>query len=86
MDEQATAVSLIFTQYGLAVTKHGPFPSAHHFAGVMLEEWDEFRDELRADNISGMRHEAAQMAAVCMRFLVDINIHDREERKEQSND
>lgn len=63
---------MVGAEYQHAVKKHGPFPSAHHFAGVMLEEWDEFRAALRDDDLKQMRDEAAQMAAVCLRFLVDI--------------
>ncbi len=72
MDNQANALSMILDEYHDAVEKHGPFPSAHHFTGVLLEEWDEFRVELRLNSTMGMRREVAQMAAVCMRFLVDI--------------
>jgi hypothetical protein len=66
-----------------AVRKHGPIASAHEGYAVILEELDEFWDEvkkqkddpLRKEN---MRSELIQVAAMCIRFIQDIV--DKEEK------
>lgn len=59
-----------------ACAKFGPFNSAHEGFAVLLEEVDELWDEVRAKqgdrDISAMRKEACQVAAMAMRFMMDV--------------
>jgi len=59
-----------------AVTKHGHYNSPHEAYGVLLEEVDEFFDEVKkqkADVDRGaMRTELTQIAAVCVRAIYDL--------------
>jgi hypothetical protein len=57
-----------------ATAKFGPFNSAHEGYAVMLEEMDELWDEVKDKNgtSESMRGEAIQIAAMAMRFVIDI--------------
>jgi hypothetical protein len=57
-----------------ATAKFGPFASAHEGYSVLLEEMDELWDEVKTKNrsIPKMREEAIQVAAMAMRFVMDI--------------
>lgn len=59
-----------------ATTKFGPFHSAHEGYAVLKEEVDELWDEVKAKqgvrDLGNMRKEAIQVAAMAMRFVVDI--------------
>lgn len=48
--------------------RYGPIASTHEAAGVMLEEWDELREALRANNLIAIRDEALDLAAIAMRL------------------
>jgi hypothetical protein len=57
-----------------ATKKFGPFASAHEGYAVMKEEMDELWDEIKKkthDRIR-LREEAIQIAAMAMRFVMDI--------------
>lgn len=49
-----------------------PMQSAHEGHSVIREEFEEFWEAVRADNIPKAREEAMQLAAMCVRFLVDV--------------
>lgn len=55
-----------------AIAKHGPMHSAHEAYGVIAEEWHEFMLALHANNKAELRREAKQIAAMCARFLLDV--------------
>lgn len=61
-----------------AVAKHGPMKSPHEAHSVIQEELEELWDEIKAD--SGRDHsariEAVQLAAMAVRYLLDIDPHD----------
>ncbi len=56
-----------------AVKKFGPFHNPHEGYAVLKEEVDELWDEIkgRADK-DRMKEEAGQVAAMALRFLVDL--------------
>lgn len=68
-----------------AVSKHGPLKSLHEAHSVILEEMDEFweqvkknpykmgpsEQEFRRDNI---KEELIQIAAMCIRTLMDVEL------------
>ncbi len=51
-----------------AEDKYGPIASTQEAMGVALEEWDEFREAIRSNNIAHARSEALDLAAVLLRF------------------
>jgi NTP pyrophosphatase (non-canonical NTP hydrolase) len=57
-----------------ATTRHPPFNSAHEGYSVILEELDELWDEVkkRQKNVATMREEAIQVAAMAVRFVLDL--------------
>lgn len=57
-----------------ALKKHRTFPSAHHGHGVIQEELDELWAEVKSQNPirPKMRHEAIQVAAAAVRFVLDL--------------
>jgi NTP pyrophosphatase (non-canonical NTP hydrolase) len=48
--------------------RYGPFASTHEALGVALEEWDELREAVRANNLDAVRAEALDLAAVLIRL------------------
>lgn len=64
-----------------ALKKHGPTKSVHEGYGILMEEVDEFWDEVKKRtenrNIENMRLELVQIAAVCYKIhqmLEDKNV------------
>jgi NTP pyrophosphatase (non-canonical NTP hydrolase) len=48
--------------------RYGPFKSTHEAMGVALEEWHEFIDAVRGNDMDAIRHEALDLAAVMLRI------------------
>lgn len=55
-----------------AKAKFGDFHSAHEGAAVIREEFDEFWDAVKANDLVQARHEAVQVAAMACRFIEDL--------------
>lgn len=51
-----------------AQTRYGRFASAHEALGVALEEWDELREAIRANDLGAIADEALDLAAVLIRL------------------
>lgn len=51
-----------------AERKYGPFASTHEALGVLLEEWDELRAALHANDLGAIYREAVQVSAVALRL------------------
>lgn len=57
-----------------AMQDHGPFVSYHHGKAVIEEELDELWDEIKGDQSDEeMYDEAKQIAAMGLRFMVELN-------------
>ncbi len=48
------------------------FHSGHEGYAVIKEELDELWEDVRKDNIAGARAEAIQVAAMAVRFIMDL--------------
>ena len=68
-----------------AVNKHGPLNSLHEAYGVIKEEFDEFWEQVKVnpkhlahheqfERIDNIREELVQIAAMCVRTLMDVEI------------
>lgn len=68
---------IIFAEFNAAAQKHKPLNSLHEAYGVILEEVDEFWDEVkkkeRFRNPVNVRTELRQIAAMALRTLVDLD-------------
>lgn len=74
--KESDAMQYILQEYSYAVRKNGSFSSAHEGYAIMLEEMDELWDEVKKnpknrDRLK-MAGEAKQVAAMALRFMVDI--------------
>jgi len=59
---------LVITEAHKAKKRYGHFRSTHEAYGVLSEEMAELLDEIRANNIDGIRRESIQIAAVALRL------------------
>jgi hypothetical protein len=70
------ALRRVIEEHGRAVKDNLPFNSAHEGYAVILEEMDELKEQVwlktRLRDKVKMRHEAVQVAAMAMRFLIDL--------------
>ncbi len=55
-----------------AITKHHPMQSAHEGYAVILEELDELWQEVKHGTPENARKEALQVAAMAIRFIIDL--------------
>jgi len=55
-----------------AITKFPPFNSAHEGFAVLREEVDELWDDVKRDHPAGALDEAVQVAAMGVRFMMDV--------------
>lgn len=68
------AIREVASEFDAATATHGEFHSAHEGFAVMLEEMDELKVEVwkRHRDPAALRFEAIQVAAMALRFLVDV--------------
>lgn len=68
----ALGLNAIADEIKRAQEKFPPFAGAHEGYAVLLEEVDELWHEVKHGTRDRMREEALQVAAMALRFLVDI--------------
>ena len=75
------ACALVDAELDRAIKKFPPMASAHDGYAIILEELDELWECVKMKNVpgnqpreDGMRKEAIQVAAMAIRFLVDVGI------------
>lgn len=56
--------------------KRGKFNSTHEGLGVILEEFEEFKDAVKLNNSYSACQEAIQLAAMAIRYNLDFNFSD----------
>lgn len=67
------AADAVLAELANAKAKHPrPFASPHEGFGVLYEEMDELLDEIRANDLPRALIEAKQVAAMAMRFMVEL--------------
>lgn len=65
-------ISKIINEYNRAYDIHKPFNSAHEGYAIIKEEVDEMWDCIKENEVDHARREAMQVAAMALRFLIDI--------------
>jgi hypothetical protein len=70
--DQADWLSDVLAELNSATVKFGPFASAHEGYAVLLEEVEELWHEVKHGTLDRQRDEATQVAAMALRFLVDV--------------
>ena len=75
-EKREWAIDKVREEFHRAVTMHDPFHTAHEGYAVILEELDELKAEIwkrksLRDN-DQMIKEAIQVAAMALRFIVDV--------------
>ena len=77
--------TLVHKEVERAVELHPAFPSQHHAYGVILEEVDEFWEQVKINpkkltegeqetRLLEMRKELIQVAAMCIRAIADLEL------------
>jgi hypothetical protein len=70
------ALQDVYDEVIKAVTKYDPMHSAHEAHSVLREEFEELWEHVKVKqgerDAKAMRHESVQVAAMAIRFLVDI--------------
>jgi hypothetical protein len=65
-------VGLVLAEFDKATAKFGAFNSGHEGYAVIAEEVDELWDDVKANRIDAACAEAIQVAAMAIRFVVDM--------------
>lgn len=67
------AIDMVIVELAKAINKFGKFNSEHEGYAVIKEELDELWDEIKGEHRAiEMRDEAKQVAAMALRFMVDL--------------
>lgn len=66
------ALQLVHNEVCVATARHGKFNSSHEGYAVLKEEVDEMWDEIKKNDLVRSREEAVQVAAMAIRYLMDI--------------
>ena len=61
--------------------KYGQFASAHEALGVCLEEWDELRAAIHANDLESVQKECIDLAAPLLRLAEQLFINQRLRRR-----
>lgn len=65
---------LVRDELVVATHKFGPFANGYEGWAIICEEVDELWDAVKANDIAQARREAVQVAAMGVRFLIDIGV------------
>jgi hypothetical protein len=83
MTQIETHLQTIHDELLSALAKHPePFNSPHEGYAVIKEEIDELWGAIKCDDLPHARTEAAQAAALLVRFLLELDIEPRREHEE----
>jgi hypothetical protein len=68
----------VFSEWQRACTLHASILTRHEASAVIREEFEEFWEEVKKKEpiIGSMRKELIQVAAMCVRTVVDLKLRD----------
>jgi NTP pyrophosphatase (non-canonical NTP hydrolase) len=69
-EQESEALFEIAKRIDAATDRYGQFASTHEALGVALEEWTELVDAVRSNKLGAIKHEALDLAAVCIRLAL----------------
>jgi NTP pyrophosphatase (non-canonical NTP hydrolase) len=64
----STSINAVYDRAERSEARYGPIASSHEGLGVCLEEWDELRAAVQANDLQKIKHEALDLAAACLRL------------------
>lgn len=70
--DRGDAVREIYDACRRAQDKFAPFKNAHEAHSVIREEFEEFWEAVRRNDLDAARKEATQLGAMALRFLVEV--------------
>lgn len=79
-------VAKVRDEYCRATAKFGSFRSSHEGYAIILEELDELWDGVKNNDGRNMREEVIQVAAMAIRFYVDLLYDGFTEKQENVNE
>lgn len=65
-------IAAIRQRIDAADKRYGPFASTHEALGVATEEWFEFVDAVRSNDLGQVEHEALDLAAALIRLASQL--------------
>lgn len=71
-DPRIEIVDAVLAELDRATRKFGPFASGMEGQAIIAEEFDEFTHAVRHETLERAREEAIQVAAMAIRFLMDV--------------
>lgn len=71
-DRVGTVASAVLVELKKARLKFAPLNSGHEGWAGIQEELDELWDEVKRDDLTAARRKAVQVAAMAMRFIIDL--------------
>ncbi len=71
--KRVEAFEAVEIELAKAHTKFPAFNSSHEGYGIIKEEFDELWDEIKANRPNRAKEEAIQVAAMAIRYLIDIS-------------
>ncbi len=66
------ALATVRAEVERTIKRFPPFNSSHEGYAVIAEELDELWDDVKANRVSLAREEAVQVAAMAIRFIMEI--------------
>jgi len=83
------ATEMIIDEYNKAIKTFPPFSSAHEGYAIILEELDELKAEVwknqKVRDNKQMKREAIQVAAMALRFFIDICMKEAKSQKPKND-
>lgn len=80
MNDPAILVNHIFKELDRARRMHPDFPTMMHGYAVLQEEVEELWEEVKRDRPMLARDEAIQVAAMAIRFILDLGLAPYDDR------
>ncbi len=78
--------NMLVARIEAAERRYGPFTSTHEALGVALEEWDELRAAIQANDQPAIEAECADLAAVLIRLARLMRDHDYQHKRSTKAD